>query len=108
MKRMTCLLLTTALSAAALCLTAPPVDAAETAQPAAAQNTDWAATAALSEADHVRTMAMLRIAALRPAPEANPDLPNVTNFDAAKAGSFTKISDPLTFDNGKKVTTAAL
>ena len=36
----------------------------------------------------------------------NPNLPNAVNYDESKANPYPNLPDPLTLNNGKKVTTA--
>ena len=58
--------------------------------------------------DHHRMMQLLHIDSLRPGPSGNPKAPNAANTDESKATPYTRLPDPLTLNNGKKVTTAAL
>jgi hypothetical protein len=62
---------------------------------------------ALSKQDHQRQLDLLKITALRPGASGNPQAPNAANNDEAKAALTSPLPDPLTFKNGKKVTTAA-
>jgi len=56
--------------------------------------------------DHQNMMDQLGIKALRPGPSGNEKAPNHANFDESLANPFPNIPDPLTLDNGQKVTTA--
>jgi len=51
-------------------------------------------------------MDQLGIKALRPGPSGNEKAPNHANYDESKANPFAEIPDPLTLNNGQKVTTA--
>jgi len=55
--------------------------------------------------DHQNMMQQLGIKALRPGPSGNDAAPNHANYDESKANPFPDLPDPLTFKNGKKVTT---
>jgi hypothetical protein len=60
-----------------------------------------------SEQDHQRTMGLLHIASLRPGADPNnPQSNNAVNYDESKANPYPKLPDPLTLNNGKKVTNA--
>src|SRR5260370_9431071 len=61
-----------------------------------------------AEQDHQRTMDLLHITTLRPGRAGNPDATNAANSDESKANPFPHLPDPLTRDNGKKVTTSKL
>jgi hypothetical protein len=62
-----------------------------------------------NQADRQKMMDQLHIASLRPgANGSNPQAPNYANYDESKANPFPKLPDPLTLNNGKKVTTAAV
>ena len=50
-------------------------------------------------------MDQLGIKALRPGPSGNEKAPNHANYDEGKANPFADIPDPLTLNNGQKVTT---
>lgn len=67
---------------------------------AAAQNQSSPA-----EQDHQHMMDVLGIKALRPGPSGDEKAPNHANYDESKANPFTSIPDPLTLNNGQKVTT---
>ena len=58
------------------------------------------------EVDHLRMMKMLGIDSLRPGPSGNPNAPNAANTDESKAIQYKSLPDPLTLNNGKKVTSA--
>ena len=55
--------------------------------------------------DHQNMMDQLGIKALRPGPSGNESAPNHANYDEATANPFPNLPDPLTLNNGKKVTT---
>ena len=59
-----------------------------------------------AEQDHQRTMNLLHISALRPAPVADPKAPNHANYDESKAAAYSNYPDPLVLNNGRKVTSA--
>lgn len=61
-----------------------------------------------SEQDHQRTMKLLHISALRPAPVADVKAPNHANYDESKAGAYTNYPNPLVLDDGRKVTSAKM
>jgi hypothetical protein len=58
--------------------------------------------------DHQNMMDQLGIKALRPGPSGNESAPNHANYDQALANPFPNLPDPLTLNNGKHVTTAAM
>src|ERR1700744_4244804 len=64
------------------------------------------AQAKAQEADHQNMMDQLHITSLRPGKSGTAGQPNYANYDEAKANPFPNLPDPLTFNNGKKVTTA--
>jgi len=74
----------------------------------ASQVAAGAASAPLTaEQDHQRLMDLLHIASLRPgANQREPQGPNGVNYDESKANPYPELPDPLTLNNGKKVTTA--
>ena len=51
-------------------------------------------------------MDQLGIQALRPGPSGNEQAPNHANYDESKANPYPNIPDPLTTQDGRKVTTA--
>ena len=53
-------------------------------------------------------MDQLGIKALRPGPSGNEKAPNHANIDESKANPFPNIPDPLTMNDGRKVTTAQM
>ncbi len=60
------------------------------------------------EEDHKRTMDLLHIAELRRGKAGRDKTdPNFANYDESKANPYPNLPDPLTLQNGKKVTTAA-
>jgi hypothetical protein len=58
--------------------------------------------------DHRHMLDQLGIKALRPGPSGNESAPNHANYDEALANPFPKLPDPLTLNNGKKVTSAKM
>src|SRR3954447_10092985 len=56
--------------------------------------------------DHQQMMEQLGIRALRPGPSGNEQDANHANYDEANANPFPRLPDVLTFENGKKVTSA--
>lgn len=58
-----------------------------------------------SEQDHQNMMDQLGIKALRPGPSGDENAPNHANYDESKANPYPDIPDPLTLNDGKKVTT---
>jgi len=61
---------------------------------------------AASEKDHQRVMDELGIRQLRPGASGNANGPNPANYDESKADIYPRLPDPLTLNNGEKVTTA--
>jgi hypothetical protein len=59
-----------------------------------------------AEQDHQNMMDQLGIKALRPGPSGDEKAPNHANYDESKANPYPDLPDPLTLNNGKKVTTA--
>jgi hypothetical protein len=57
--------------------------------------------------DHQNMMEQLGITALRPGPSGNEQAPNHANYDESTANPFPVLPDPLTLNDGRKVTTAA-
>lgn len=62
----------------------------------------------LSAEDHKHMMAQLGIGSIRPGANGSgdPNAPNAANYDEAKANPFPELPDLLTFNNGKKVSSA--
>jgi len=60
-----------------------------------------------AEQDHQAMMDLLGIRRLRPGPSGNASAPNHANYDTSLATPFTTLPDPLTFNDGRKVTTPA-
>ena len=58
-----------------------------------------------ADQDHQNMMDQLGIKALRPGPSGNEKAPNHANYDEAQANPFPNLPDPLTMNNGQKVTT---
>jgi hypothetical protein len=61
-----------------------------------------------TEQDHQNMMDQLGIKALRPGPSGNENGPNHANYDESKANPYPNVPDPLTMNDGRKVTTADL
>jgi (4-O-methyl)-D-glucuronate---lignin esterase len=58
-----------------------------------------------AEQDHRRVLDLLKIESLRPGVNArDPDAPNAANWDESKADIYPDLPDPLTSDNGGKIT----
>ena len=60
-----------------------------------------------TEQDHRRMLDLLGIASLRPGPSGNPKAPNAANADESKANPYPVLPDPLKFEDGRPVRTAA-
>jgi hypothetical protein len=58
-----------------------------------------------ADQDHQNMMDQLGIKALRPGPSGNEKAPNHANYDESKANPYPDLPDPLTLNNGQKVTT---
>lgn len=59
-----------------------------------------------AEEDHQRMMKLLGIEALRPGANGrDANAPNAANYDESKANPFPELPDPLTLNDGSKVTT---
>jgi hypothetical protein len=61
-----------------------------------------------SEQDHQNMMDQLGIKALRPGPSGDAKAPNHANYDESKANPYPELPDPLTLNNGERVTTAEM
>ena len=61
-----------------------------------------------AEQDHQNMMDQLGIKALRPGPSGNESAPNHANYDESKANPYPDLPDPLTMNDGAKVTTAKM
>jgi hypothetical protein len=61
-----------------------------------------------ADQDHQNMMDQLGIKALRPGPSGNENTPNHANYDESKANPYPNIPDPLTMNDGKKVTTSEM
>jgi hypothetical protein len=59
-----------------------------------------------ADQDRQNMMDQLGIQALRPGPSGNEQAPNHANYDESKANPYPNIPDPLTTQDGRKVTTA--
>ena len=61
------------------------------------------------EQDHQRMLGLLHLTSLRPGVDGmNPKAPNACNYDEAKANPRPPLPDPLTLNDGRKVTTAEM
>jgi hypothetical protein len=58
--------------------------------------------------DHQNMMDQLGIKALRPGRNGDESAPNPANYDESKANPYPNLPDPLTLNNGQKVTTAKM
>jgi len=82
------------------------VDAQEAPKAVTVQATPRSLTA---EQDHQRTLHLLHITSLRLGADQNhPEAPNAVNYDESKANPYATLPDPLTLNDGKKVTTATM
>ena len=61
-----------------------------------------------ADQDRQNMMDQLGIKALRPGPSGDEKAPNHANYDESLANPFPNLPDPLTMNNGQKVTTAAM
>jgi hypothetical protein len=61
-----------------------------------------------ADQDHQNMMDQLGIKSLRPGPSGNEKAPNHANYDESQANPYPNLPDPLTLDNGQKVTTPEL
>jgi hypothetical protein len=61
-----------------------------------------------AEQDRQNMMEQLGIKALRPGPSGNEKAPNHANYDESLANPYPVVPDPLTLNNGQKVTTAKM
>ncbi|MBB4635024.1 alpha/beta hydrolase family protein [Longimicrobium terrae] len=77
------------------------------AEQASAQASPAPPVALTAEEDHRRMMALLGIDSLRPGPSGNPRAPNAANADESRASPYASLPDPLVFNDGKPVRTAA-
>src|ERR1700723_4131932 len=75
---------------------------------AAAQNSAAPPAAMTADQDHQNRMDQLGIKALRPGPSGDEKAANHANYDESKANPFPDAPDPLTMNDGKKVTTAQM
>lgn len=61
-----------------------------------------------ADQDHQNMMDQLGIKTLRPGASGDENSPNHANYDESEANPFPNIPDPLTLNDGQKVTTAAM
>jgi hypothetical protein len=93
---------------------APAPQAAPAPSPAPAAQTparpaptpEQLAIQAASEKEHQREIDLLGIKELRPGASGDPTSPRAANYDESKADVYPTLPDPLTLNNGKKVTSA--
>jgi hypothetical protein len=64
--------------------------------------------AVTADEDHQNMMDQLGIKALRPGPSGDEKAPNHANYDESKANPYANLPDPLTLNNGTKVTTGRM
>jgi len=97
-----------AISSFAFAQTTPPVQATTPpARPPRVQTPAMKAQAEATEKDHQNMMDQLHITSLRPGRNGNDSTAaNAANYDEAKSNPFPNLPDPLTLNNGKKITTA--
>jgi hypothetical protein len=86
---------------------APPPAPSQAAPAPPPPTPEMLATQAATEKDHQRMMDLLGIKTLRPVVEGDKNAPHATNYDESKADVYPHIPDPLIFNDGKRVTTAA-
>lgn len=67
-----------------------------------------AASGVSADEDRRQMMGQLGIAALRPGPSGDEKAPDHANYDEAQANPVPDLPDPLTTDDGRKVTTPAM
>ncbi len=70
------------------------------------QSTGAAGKPMTADEDHQNMMDQLGIKALRPGPSGDEKAPNHANYDEALANPYPNLPDPLTLNDGQKVTTA--
>jgi hypothetical protein len=61
-----------------------------------------------AEQDHQNMMDQLGIRALRPGPSGSEKSPNNANYDESLANPFPNVPDPLTMNDGEKITTTSM
>jgi hypothetical protein len=61
-----------------------------------------------ADQDHQNMMEQLGIKALRPGPSGNENAPNHANYDESQANPYPNLPDPLTMNDGQKVTTSEM
>jgi hypothetical protein len=61
-----------------------------------------------ADQDHQNMMDQLGVKAVRPGPSGNEKAPNHANYDESQANPFSNLPDPLTMNDGQKVTTAKM
>jgi len=93
------------LALAFLCVVSAIAVPAAAAQTSSSQPPPVTVTA---EQDQQNMMRQLGIQTLRPGPSGDEKAPNHANYDESKANPYTNYPDPLTLNNGQKVTTAKI
>ena len=83
-----------------------PIISMITRSAARAQASDPPPVTFTADQDHQNMMDQLGIKALRPGPSGNENAPNHANYDESKANPYANLPDPLTMNDGQKVTTA--
>ena len=77
--------------------------------PAGAQDEPNPPVTLTAQQDHKRTMELLGIKEIRRGANGNnPKADNAANYDESKANPYPDLPDPLTLQNGKKVTSAEM
>jgi len=61
-----------------------------------------------TQEDHRHMLDQLGITRLRPGPSGNESAPNHANYDESLANPYPQLPDPLTLNNGQRVTTAEI
>ncbi len=61
-----------------------------------------------SDQDHQNMMDQLGVKALRPGPSGDEKAPNHANYDESRANPYSNVPDPLTMNDGQKVTTPTM
>jgi hypothetical protein len=77
-------------------------------QSSATSSTAPPAVTFTAEQDHQNMMEQLGIKALRPGPSGNEKAANHANYDESKANPYPNLPDPLTLNDGEKVTSAEI
>ncbi len=94
------------ITSCALAQTAPPVIGTATTPAAVAPAPRPENPATVADYNNMLQQLKIDPKIMRPGKSGTPGQPNYANYDEAKANPFPNLPDPLTFKNGKKVTTA--